>query len=152
MFKSFLSLRSLRSSSLRRTVECLKIFEFVTSPKISIFSDAWNEEADRLAASAHGDPSVTTWTTQMSPLHETPFWIVHDGRVIPKRPRRLLREQGEAIISEQLVKQINAVHGLPDQTPEDVMRTLKPLLWVTFPGGRIQKNCWNITNYHDTRF
>jgi hypothetical protein len=25
------------------------------------------------------------------------------------------------------------------------------LLWVTLPGGRIQKNCWNITNDHDTR-
>jgi hypothetical protein len=51
-----------------------------------------------------------------------------------------------------LVKQINVVHGLPDQKPEDVMHSLKPLLWVTLPGGRIEKNCWNITNYHDTRF
>jgi hypothetical protein len=63
----------------------------------------------------------------------------------------IYRNQGSTI-SEKLVKKINAVRGLPDQTPEDVMHTLKPLLWVTLPGERIQKNCWNITNDHGTRF
>jgi ribonuclease HI len=74
-----------------------------------------DEEADRLAASARGDPSVTTWTTQIPPPREALFWIVYDGRVVPKRPRRLLREQDEVIITEQLVKQINTGHDLSDR-------------------------------------
>jgi len=78
--------------------------------------DAGNEKADRLAASAHNDHSVTQWTTRMPPPLEAPFWIMHDGRVIQRRPRRLLREQDEAITSEQLVKQVNAVPDRPDQT------------------------------------
>ena len=45
----------------------------------------------------------------MPPLPDAPFWMLHDGRVIPRRPRRILREQDEAITAERLVDQINAV-------------------------------------------
>jgi RNase H len=112
--------------------------------------DAGNEKADRLAASAHNDHSVTQWTTRMPPPLEAPFWIMHDGRVIPRRPRRLLREQDEAITSEQLVKQVNAVPDRPDQTPEEVKHTLHVLQWTILPDGTTQKRkCWNITNGRD---
>ena len=109
-----------------------------------------NEKADRLATSAHDDPSVPRWTTQMPPPPDTPFWILHEGRVIPRRPRRLLREQDEAITSGQLVKQVNAVPDRPVQSAEDVKHILQALQWTIRLTGEIQKRkCWNITNSHD---
>ena len=75
-----------------------------------------NEETDRLATSAHGDRSVALWTTQMPLPSKTPFWIMHNGRAIPRRPRRFLREQDGKITADLLVKQVNAVPDRPTQT------------------------------------
>ena len=44
-------------------------------------------------------------------------------RVIPRRPRRLLREQDETITSEQLVKQVNAVPDRPIRSPRPWWRS-----------------------------
>ena len=86
-----------------------------------------NEEADRLATSAHGDRSVALWTTQMPPPSKTPFWIMHNGRAIPRRPRRFLREQDKKITADLLVKQVNAVPDRPTQTPSDVKHIINAL-------------------------
>jgi hypothetical protein len=86
----------------------------------------------------------------MPPPPEAPHWILYDGRVIPRRARRLLREQDEAITDEQLIKQINAVPDRPVQTPREVKLTLNILRWTSIPGGGTQKEkCWNITNARD---
>jgi hypothetical protein len=75
---------------------------------------------------------------------------MHEGRVVPRRPRRLLREQDEAITSEQLVRQVNAVPDRPAQSPEEVRLILKTLQWTILPDGKTQKRkCWNITNSRD---
>jgi ribonuclease HI len=112
--------------------------------------DAGNETADRLAASAHDDRSAIRWTTQMPPPHDTPFWIMHDGRVIPRRPRRLVREQDQMIIAEKLVEQVNAVPNRPIQTPKEVTCILHTLRCTVNHEGRTQaKKCWNITNSRD---
>ena len=111
---------------------------------------AGNERADRLAASAHNDPSVTRWTTRMPPPPGLRCWTLHDGRVVPRRPRRLLREQDEAITSEQLARQVNAVPDRPEQSPEEVRIILKTLQWTIHPDGKTQKRKrWNITNSRD---
>ena len=86
----------------------------------------------------------------MPPPAEAPFWILHDGRVVPRRPRRLLREQDEAITSDQLTAQINAVPNRPTQTPTDVKLILQTLQWTILPDGKTQKRKrWNITNSRD---
>ena len=111
---------------------------------------AGNEEADRLATSAHDDPSVTRWTTQMPPPHGTPIWMLHDGRVIPRRPRRLLREQDEAITATHLVAQVNAVPDRPTQTPGQVALILQMLQWTRRPDeGTEQRKRWKTTNSRD---
>jgi len=112
--------------------------------------DVGNEMADRLAASAHDDPSAILWTTRMPPPPGMPFWILHDKRVIPRRPRRLLRQQDEEITAERLVEQINAVPGGPFQTPKDVKLILHSLRGTIDREGKTQmKKCWNITNNRD---
>ena len=85
-----------------------------------------------------------------APPPEVRYWILHDGRVVPRRIRRLLREQDEAITSEQLVKQVNAVPNRPVQSPKEVMLILVMLRWTILPDGETQKRkCWNITNSRD---
>jgi ribonuclease HI len=112
---------------------------------------AGNEKADRLAASAHNDSSATRWTTQMPPPPDAPFWMLHDRRVIPRRPRRILREQDEAITAERLVEQVNSVPNRPTQSPEQVKHILRVLQWTVFLDGEIRKQkCWKITNSHDS--
>jgi len=112
--------------------------------------DAGNEAADRLAASAHGDPQAARWTTQMPPPPGTAFWLLHGGRVVPRRPRRLLREQDETITSEQLVKQVNAVPELPIQNTAMVKLILQTQQWTVQPGEPTKrKKCWKITNSRD---
>jgi ribonuclease HI len=112
--------------------------------------DAANEKADRLATAAHHAPSVPRWTTRMPPPRDTPVWLQHDGRVIPRRPRRLLREQDEAITADQLTSQVNAVPGRPAQTPEQVERILQTLRWTKIASGATKKTkCWKITNSRD---
>jgi ribonuclease HI/exonuclease III len=112
---------------------------------------AGNEKADQLATSAHDLPAVTRWTTQMPPPGDAPFWIMHDGRVIPRRPRRLLREQDEAITSDRLVEQVNSVPGRPRQSPSEVKHILRVLRWTTLPTGETQKKKgWNITSPRDS--
>src|SRR3954447_2616432 len=92
-----------------------------------------------------GDP------LRMPPPSSTPFWIMHDGRVVPRRPRRLLREQDEAITSSQLVKQINAVPGRPVQSAREVDLILQTLQWTMLPNGTTdKKKRWNITNDRDS--
>ena len=86
-----------------------------------------NERVYRLATSAHNDPPVTRWTIRMLPPPGLHCWILHDNRAVPRRPQRLLREQDEAITSEQLVRQVNAVPDRPEQSPEEVRLILKPL-------------------------
>jgi len=79
-----------------------------------------------------------------------PAWLLHDGRVVPRRPRRLLREQDEAITSAQLVDQVNAVPGRPAQTPKQVASILQVLRWTKTARGDTQKRkCWKITNSRD---
>jgi len=110
-----------------------------------------NGKADQLAASAHDDPTVIRWTTQMPPPCGAPFWILHDRRVIPRRPRRLLREQDEAITSDRLVEQVNSVPGRLRQSPSEVKHILRVLRWTTLPTGVTQKRKgWNITGPHDS--
>src|SRR5215471_16696034 len=112
---------------------------------------AGNEEADRLAASAHGDESVTRWTTRMPPPPDAPFWMLHHGRVIPRRPRRLLREQDEAITASRLVAQVNSVPDRPIQPPSHVEHTLRVFQWTVLPDGEVRKRkCWNTTNSRDS--
>lgn len=109
-----------------------------------------NEQADRLATSAHHDVSVPRWTTQMPPPPGMPHWLLHDGRVIPRRPRRLLREQDEAIAAERLVAQVNAVPGRTPQTPDQVALSLRMLLWSVNKHGATQtRKCWKVTNSRD---
>ena len=112
---------------------------------------AGNERADQLAAAAHSSPSATRWTTRMPPPRDTPAWILHDGRVVPRRPRRLVREQDEAITARLLVDQINAVPGRPPQSAKHVALILRTLLWtVGKDGDKIQKKkCWKVTNMRD---
>ena len=110
-----------------------------------------NERADRLAASAHDDTAVMRWTTRMPPPSDTPYWLLYKGRVIPRRARRLIREQDEAITANQLVKQVNAVPNRPTQSAQDVKNILRALQWTTLPSGEIKKRkCWNITNNQDS--
>ena len=116
--------------------------------------DAGNEAADRLAASAHDDPQAARWTTQMPPPPGTAFWLLHTTqhtrRVIPRRPRRLLREQDETITSERLVKQVNAVPDRPILSPAMVALTLQTHQWTAQPGRPTQrKKCWKVTNSRD---
>jgi hypothetical protein len=86
----------------------------------------------------------------MAPSSKIPFWIMHNGRVIPRRPRHFLREQDEKITADLLVKQVNAVPDRPTQTPNDVKCILKALLWTALPdGGTQRQKCWNITNHRD---
>jgi len=86
----------------------------------------------------------------MPPPSKTPFWIMHNGRAIPRRPRRFLREQDEKITADLLVKQVNAVPDRPTQTPSDVKHILNALQWTTLWGGGTQRRkCWNITNHRD---
>src|SRR5271169_3621863 len=106
--------------------------------------------ADQLATKAHDDPSVTLWTTRMPPPPGTPFWILHDKRVIPRRPRRLLREQDEEITAERLMYQVNKVPNRPLQTPKGITYILHSLRGTIDRHGRTQmKKCWNITNPRD---
>ena len=77
---------------------------------------------------------------------------MHNGRVAPQRLRRLYREQRDAITAEQLGKQIGAVSGRPDQTPEDVKTILRTLRWTRVPGEIKRRLCWNITSFHDANF
>ena len=87
----------------------------------------------------------------MPPSPGTPFWILHDKRVIPRRSRRLLREQDEAIIAERLMYQVNAVPGRPIQTPKGIMYILRSLRGTIDLEGKTQmKKCWNISNLRDT--
>jgi hypothetical protein len=112
---------------------------------------AGNEKADHLATEAHNDSSVTQWTTRMPPPPDTPSWLLHHGRVIPRRPRRILREQDEEITSERLVEQINEVPNRPTQSPEQVKHILRVLQWTVSQDGEIRKRkCWKITNSHDS--
>jgi len=112
---------------------------------------AGNETADRLAASAHNDPSVTQWTTRMPPPPEASFWIMHGDRAVPRRPRRIFREQDEAIISSQLIKQVNAVPHRPGQTPTEVEHILHTQRWTILPNGQTKmKKCWNSTSNRDS--
>ena len=112
--------------------------------------DVGNEMADRLAASAHDDPSAILWTTRMPPPSGTPFWILHDKRVIPRRPRRLLREQDEEITAERLKKQVNEVPGRLDQNLKEITYILHALRGTIDREGKTQmKKCWNITNLRD---
>jgi len=116
--------------------------------------DAGNEAADRLAASAHDDPQAARWTTQMPPPPGAAFWLLHTTqhtrRVIPRRIRRLLREQDETITSEQLVNQVNAVPNRPIQSPAMVGLTLQMQQWTAQPGRPTQrKKCWKVTNSRD---
>ena len=114
--------------------------------------DPGNERADHLATSAHDNPSAIRWTTQMPPPDNVPVWILHDGRVVPRRVRRLFREQVEAIIHQQLVEQVNAVPHMPTQSPTEVKHILLVLRWTVLPSGEVQKKkkCWNITNIRDS--
>ena len=96
-----------------------------------------NEKADRLATLAHSDPLVTQWTTQMPSPPGAHIWMLYGGRVIPRIPRRILREQDEAITSSRLVEQVNAVPERPTQSPEEVKLTLKVLQWTVLPNGEI---------------
>ena len=123
----------------------------VTVVKVEAHSGiAGNEAADRLATSAHDDPSVTRWTTQMPPPDSMPCWMLHDGRVIPRRPRRLLREQDQAITAARLVEQVNAVPDRPAQSPDQVAAILQMLQWTEDSrGGTETKKCWKITNSRD---
>src|SRR5690349_14889417 len=75
----------------------------------------------------------------MPPPAEAPFWILHGGGVVPRRPRRLLREQDETITSDQLTAHINAVPNRPTQTPTDVKLILQTLQWTILPDGETQK-------------
>jgi len=113
--------------------------------------EAGNEKADRLAASAHGDPAVIRWTTQMPPPRDAPFWIMHDGRVIPRRPRRLVREQDEAVTSDRLMEQANTVPDRPRQSPVEVKHILHVLRWTALPTGETRRRKgWNITSFRDS--
>jgi ribonuclease HI/exonuclease III len=112
--------------------------------------DAGNEMADRLAASAHDDPSVILWTTQMPPPPGTPFWTLHGKRVISRSARRLCREQDQAITAERLVYQINEVSDRPLQTQKTVGYILHALRGTIDREGKTRmKKCWNITNPRD---
>ncbi len=86
----------------------------------------------------------------MPPPPKTPFWVMRNGRVIPRRPRRLLREQEAAIDAGLLVAQVNAVPDRPIQTPREVAHILHALRWTTPLSGETKKQkCWNITNSRD---
>jgi exonuclease III/ribonuclease HI len=112
--------------------------------------DAGNEAADRLAASAHDDSQAAWWTTQMPPPPGTAFWLLHAKRVVPRRIRRLLREQDEKITSEQLVHQVNAVPDRPIQSPAMVALILQTHQWTAEPGRPTRrKKCWKVTNSRD---
>jgi len=112
---------------------------------------AGNVRADELARSAHSDSSVTRWTTRTPPPPDTPFWPKYDDRAIPRRLRRLFREQDEAITSSQLIKQVNAVPHRPRQSPKEVEHILHILRWTVLPNGQTaKKKCWNITNIRDS--
>lgn len=113
--------------------------------------NAGNEKADRLAASAHDDHSVILWTTRMPPPPNKPCWTLHNDRVVPRRLRRLLREQDEAITAEKLVEQVNAVPDRPIQTPEEITYILHSLRGTIDQEGKTRmKKCWNITNSRDS--
>ena len=87
----------------------------------------------------------------MPPPRDAAFWMVHDRRVIPRRPRRLLREQDEAITSERLVAQVNAVPNRPMQSPREVKYILRVLRWTTLPTGETQRQKgWNIASPRDS--
>jgi ribonuclease HI len=110
-----------------------------------------NERADRLATSAHDDQTVPRWTTRMPPPPGTPFWLLSEGRVIQRRPRRLVREQDEAITAAHLVMQINAVPDRPIQTARDVANFLQAQRWTKLTDGTTRKRkCAFITNSHDS--
>jgi RNase H len=112
---------------------------------------AGNERADHLATSAHNDSSVIQWTTRMPPPDGMFFWPMYEGRVIPRRPRRLLREQDEAITSNRLIEQVNAVPHRPGQSPNEVKHILHMLRWTVHTNGVLEKKkCWNITSHHDS--
>jgi len=112
--------------------------------------EAGNERADHLADLAHDDPDTTIWTARMPPPPGASFWIMHVDRVIPRRPRRLFREQDQAITSMQLAKQVNAVPNRPVQSSEEVDHILQILRWTVLSDGQTEKKkCWNITNIRD---
>jgi ribonuclease HI len=93
---------------------------------------AGNEKADRLAASAHRDPLVTRWMTQMSPLSKVRHWILHN----------------EVITSGQL--EVNVDLNQPMQPPKEVMLIIQTLRRMVFPDGEIRKEkCWKIINSRD---
>jgi hypothetical protein len=87
----------------------------------------------------------------MPPPRGTPAWILHDGRVVPRRPRRLVREQDEAITARLLVEQTNAVPGHPPQSARHVALILRTLLWTVPAGGSgtLKTKSWRVTNMRD---
>jgi len=87
----------------------------------------------------------------MPPPLDKPCWTLYNDRVVPRRLRRLLREQDEAITAEKLVEQVNAVPDRPIQTPEEITYILHSLRGTIDQEGKTRmKKCWNITNSRDS--
>jgi hypothetical protein len=101
--------------------------------------EAGNERADHLADLAHDDPDTTIWTARMPPPPGASFWIMHVDRVIPRRPRRLFREQDQVITHKQLIDQVNAVPNRPVQSSEEVDHILQILRWTVLSNGQTEK-------------
>src|SRR5262245_3038034 len=87
----------------------------------------------------------------MPPPPGASFWLMHGDRVVPRRPRRLFREQDQAITHRQLVKQVNAVPNRPVQSSEDIELILRALRWTICSDGHTEKEkYWNITTIRDS--